>query len=84
MNSSALKDLSFSDTARLDDFFGHTAFPPYDYLLGRALPAIAFKSAPHLNVTVFEALILMTSPVPGLRPFLAGRDLILKVPNPTN
>ena len=62
----------------------YSFFPPYDYLLGRALPAIAFKSDPHLKETVFEALILMTSPVPGLRPFLAGRDLILKVPNPTN
>jgi hypothetical protein len=36
-----------------------------------------------LNFTVFEALILMASPVCGLRPFRALRRVFEKVPKPT-
>ena len=43
---------------------------------------MSFRALPALNFGVFAALILIVSPVFGLRPFLSARVPTSKVPKP--
>ena len=52
-------------------------------LKGSYVLTASFKSLPDLNPTTLLALIVIDSPVAGLRPSRSARWLILKVPNPT-
>lgn len=42
------------------------------------------NSAPGLNFTIFFSLIVISEPVLGFLPFLAGRVIVENDPNPTN
>src|SRR5258707_7750072 len=44
----------------------------------------SLNAFPAVNFTVFSAVILITSPVLGLRPVRAAREPVLKLPNPTS
>src|SRR5208337_1286937 len=56
---------------------------PSCYFLPAFLLRLAFSAAPGLKRAFFDAAILISLPVAGLRPFPAARSRTEKVPNPT-